>query len=350
MLFKRVGNKEISEFNRVLSLLLIARLPLIDALKLIYSQTQSEHFKSIQLKILEDLKKGNTLSKCFEKFPKVFSKIYIANIKVGEETGNIAEVLSEYTEFQQKFNELKQKISTAFRYPIFVLSITVLAVLFMLLFLIPTFEALFRSMKTEIPPITKFLLDISTFMTEYYVTLFIASIGLGYLVYKIFNIEYLRKNYWDHLIFKLPYFSNLFRKNLLSRFSLSMGLLLKNGVNLTDALEISGKISTNSIFVDEIKRMNKNLHKGQNIVSNLSSSRLFDKTFSQLLAAGEESAELDKVFYLISDFYGKEFDYKLKNLTSLIEPILILIIGSLVAVILVAMYLPMFELINFMGA
>ena len=350
MFFKKVSNKEIAEFNRVLSLLLIAKLPLIDALKLIKNQTKSEYFREIQVKILEELKRGRTLSQCFEKFPTVFSKIYIANIKVGEETGNIAEVLAEYTEFQQKFYELKQKISMAFRYPAFVLSITVLAVLFMLLFLIPTFEALFRSMKNEIPPITQFLLDISGTMTEHYLTMLIGVGVSAFVGLRISKSEYFKREIGDLLIIKLPYFSDMFKKNLLSRFSLSMGLLLKNGVNLTEALSISSKISENSIFVGEISRMNKNLHKGQNIVSNITSSKLFDKTFSQLLAAGEESAELDKVFYMLSDFYGKEFDYKLKNLTSLIEPILILIIGSLVAVILVAMYLPMFELINFMGA
>ena len=213
----------------------------------------------------------------------------------------------------------------------------------------PTFETLFRSVKAKLPPLTAFLLSLSTSLIEnaflFFFFFFIIIIIIRYLL----KTEYVKINIIDKFLITAPYISNLFIKNLLARFSLSMAVLLKNGVGLLEALKISKNISTNSVFKEEITLVIKRIIKGESLLSNVENSAFFDITFTRLLAAGEESAELGNVFYLISEYYAKEFDYRLENLTTLLEPMLILTVGLIVAVILIAMYLPMFEIINYVG-
>lgn len=348
-MFGKITNKEIIELNRVLSLMLIARVPIISAFDLIVKQTQNTKLKNLLKTIEKDLKAGNSLSKSFAKYPDIFSDMYISNLRIGEETGNIADVLTQYTDYQEKFFVLKKKISQASRYPIFILLVSLGVIAFMMFFLIPTFESLFKSVKSNLPPITEALLTISNFLLDNSLTVAIACVIITFSVRAAYKSEYVRINFLDKIIIKLPFVGDLFIKNLLARFSISMSVLLKNGISLLEALKISKNISTNSVFRNEITQLIKKMIRGESMAANIEHSVFFDMTFTRLLAAGEESAELGKVFYLISDYYSNEFDYQLENIMSLAEPILILLIGSIVAVILIAMYLPMFEIINYVG-
>ncbi|MFZ1288477.1 MAG: type II secretion system F family protein [Melioribacteraceae bacterium] len=348
-LFKKISNKDFLEFNRVLSLLLISKLSVIDSLQLINQQIQNEKFKEIIQKIIRDIKGGNSLSKSFSKYPEIFSDIYIANLKVAEETGYIAEVLTDFTAYQEKFVNLKKKIIQAVRYPIFVIFISIGVIFFMLFFLIPTFESLFVSVKSNIPPLTKFLLNISQYVVANYFILFVLFIIISFAMNSLFKSNSFQRNYFDKLILNVPIVSSLFKMNLLARFSLSMAILLKSKVTLLDSLKISKNVTKNSLFQSEISKLIKKIIKGEGFTDNIKNSKFFDYTFTKLLAAGEASAELTNVFQLISEYYSEEFDHKLDNMTSFIEPVLILFVGTIIAVVLIAMYLPMFEIINYLG-
>ena len=345
----KISHKEFVEFNRVFSLLLISRVSILDALELIVKQTKNVKFKDIIKKIIRDLKSGLSLSKSFSKYDGIFTDVYIANLRVAEETGMIAEVLNEYTNYQEKFLVLKRKIIQAARYPVFIIVFAIGVMLFMLLFLIPTFEGLFASVKTNIPPLTAFLLGISKFFTENSIIIFLALVLFGFAVNSLLRNKTVKEKFIDRLIIRLPYVSTLFVQNLLARFSLSMAILLKSRVSLLEALKISKQVTTNSLFHEEINKYIKKIIKGESLVANIQNSQFFDVAFTRMLAAGEESAELDKIFYIISDYYNKEFDYRLENINSMVEPILILFVGVIVAVILIAMYLPIFEIVNYMG-
>ncbi len=348
-LTKKISNKEFIEFNRVLSLLLVSKLSIIDSLQLIRQQTENEKFKEIIQRIIIDIKGGNSLSKSFSKYPDIFKDIYIANLRVAEETGYIAEVLTDFTVYQEKFANLKRKIIQAVRYPIFVIFISIGVIFFMLFFLIPTFESLFTSVKANIPPLTKFLLDISRYLVDNYLLVISVILIVFFLIHLILKSDSFKRDVLDKLILKIPIISKLYKMNILARFALSMSILLKSKVNLLDALKISKSVTNNSIFKYEISKFVKKLIKGESFAANITNSKFFDLTFTKLLAAGEASAELASVFHLISEYYNKEFDYRLDNLTSFIEPILILFVGVIIAIILVAMYLPMFEIINYLG-
>jgi type IV pilus assembly protein PilC len=345
----KIPNKALLEFNRLLSLLLSSKIPVAKSLELIIDQTKNDNLKTVLESILKSIKAGNTLAVSFARYPTVFSDLYISQLKVGEETGALPEILLEFTSYQERFYDLQRKIMVALRYPLFVLTVAFCTVLFMLLFLIPSFESLFKSSKFELPALTKNLMAISTFIKDHYMLLSALIAIIGFTGVTLFKNKQFKAQYLDKLVLRIPYISGLYLKNLLARFSLTMGILLRNKVSLLESLTIAKTISDNSLYRKEMEEIRKRLLKGENFTSYLSKSKFFDPTFSQLLSVGEESAEMDKVFTLLYEYYDKEFGNTLENFSSLLEPMLIMVIGIIVSFVLIAMYLPMFEIANFLG-
>jgi type IV pilus assembly protein PilC len=348
-MFNRISNKEIIEVIRTLSMLLYSRISVTNSIELLVKQTKNAKLKAILKSILKDIKSGNSISKSFAKYPRLFSDIFIANLRVAEETGQIAEVLNEYTDYLEKVLNLKRKIIQAVRYPILVLVVAGFVMFFMLFYIIPTFQGLFSSVKAPLPEMTKFLMNISNFAVNNNILLIFIVLIIIFLAVIIVRNDVLKGKLLDIIIWKIPFLSKIYRDNLLARFSVSMGILLKSRVSLTEALKISKDISGNETFKQQVDIILKKIIKGESLSANLQNLSLFDITFSRLLAVGEESAELDKVFNMMGNYYSSEFDYYLDNITSLLEPVLILLVGGIVAFILIALYLPMFDIINYFG-
>ena len=346
----KVSNKEILEFIRVFSLLLFSKVGITDSLDLIYKKSGNQVFQAMIKKILNDLKSGSSLSRSFSKYPRHFSELFIANLRIAEETGQIAEVLGDYADYIEKMQTLKRKILQAIRYPAFVLIIAGGVVSFMLLYIIPTFQSLFSSTKAKLPALTQTLMDISNLVINHTSIIFLIILFFVFLTASIYKNNLLRQKLFGIIISRIPGFSTIYMSNLLARFSLSMSVLLKSRVGLIEALKISKNTTNNLAFKAQIDSIIKKIIKGESLSSNLNKSKYFDMTFTKLLAAGEESAELDKVFKIISDYYSNQFDYYLDNITSLLEPALILFIGVIVAVILIGLYMPMFDIVNYFGA
>ncbi len=348
-MLNKIPHKEIVEFTRVFSLLLYSRVSIVQSLELINKQTKNDKLKLIIKSVLKDVKGGTSLSKSFAKHPEVFPDIFAANLNVGEETGQIAEVVGEYSLFLQKMQSLKGKILQAIRYPVMVMVVAGGVVAFMLVFIIPTFENLFQSVQADLPALTEFLLLISKGLIDHSTAFFFLLVSVSVLVYFGHKNESFQKNVVDKTLVTVPFVSKIYVTNLLARFSLSMSILLKSKVGLVDSLKISKNITSNHLFRSQIDQLLKKTIKGETLSANLKSSKFFDPTFTRLLAAGEESAELDKVFLQMSNYYSNEFDHYLDNITALLEPVLIIIVGGIVAVILIGLYLPMFEIINHFG-
>ena len=347
-MFSRISNKEFIEFNKTFSLMLLSKLSLVQALEILSVQMKNEKFREIIKKSLKDIKSGLSLSKSFSKYPELFSDIYIANIKVGEETGHLDSVIGEYSEYMETIQSLKRKIVQAVRYPMLVLFVAAGVISFMVFFLIPTFQTLFTSSKFSLPAITQTIMAVSFLIKDNSTIIFLVVILLVLLAVNYKKIEMLN-SFMESFLVKAPLISGIYIKNVVARFSLSLSFLLRSKVPLLEALKISKNTTTNKLFKNEIDVIIKKISKGESFSSIVKRSGFFDITFSQLLIAGEESAQLDKVFSLISNYYQKDFDFFLDNLTSLLEPVLILTIGIIVAVILVAMYLPIFEIVNNFG-
>lgn len=345
---KKIESKEFLEFNRIMSLLLLSKVNLTQAIELYLKRNKNKLFKSILESVLRDLKSGTTLADSFAKHKNHFSEVYISTLRIAEETGNSANVFKEYTTYLQKIENLKNKVKQATRYPIFVLIVSVIVVIFLLVYLVPTFSSLFTSVGEDLPNLTKFIVRISEVFRDNIGFLSICIIS-GIIGFRMLNKKKKYQIMKDKALLSLPIVSPLMKQIYLARFSSSVHILLCNGLTLLETLKISRKTVNNSIFQSEIDLMIKSILKGKSLSTFKNSHQIFDSTFMKLILVGEESAELKMVFSLLSNYYDEEIDIKVSAVNSLLEPIFILVIGALVAIVLVSMYLPMFEIMNKMS-
>jgi type IV pilus assembly protein PilC len=343
-----VSRKDITEFNRMFSLLLLSKISIVDSLELSMKQVRNDSFRSVLNGIIKNVRKGDSLARSFARYPKVFPGLYIANLQVAEETGRLAEVLHAYNEYTEKIQQLYRKLIQASLYPLIVLVVAGCSAGFMLLYLIPSFEGLFGATNVALPAVTASMLSISAFVQEYFPYIAAGAVVLPAAFIYSLKMKSMKKH-TDRMVGEIPFIGGLYKENLLARFSLSMSILLDSGVTLVDALKHARSVSGNSVFNDEISLIIKKLNRGDALASTVARSKYFDANYSKLLSAGEESAELGTVFALTGNHYSRQFDHTLDLVTSVIEPVLIISVGVLVAFILVAMYLPLFEIINNFG-
>ncbi|MBI2417895.1 MAG: type II secretion system F family protein [Ignavibacteriales bacterium] len=345
---KKISSKEVFEFNRLLGLLLFARMGFVPSLEIIVQKTKNENFKVVLKSIIKDIKSGSGIASSFAKYPQLFTDVYLAALKVAEETGQITDVLNEFVTYNEKMNRLKGKVVTALRYPLFVLFVAIATLLFMVFFLIPSFQGVFASTGKPLPALTETIISITGFIQNHFAVLFFSTAMVIFL-----SVNYFRREENHEVLYKavlsMPVISKIYIANILTRFSLNMHILLKNKVTLTDSLKIAKATTKNKMFQREIDSLVKRLYRGESITAKTNDSAFFDITFTKLLFVAEESAELDKAFSLIAEFYTSQFDNMLDAVISMLEPALILFIGAIVAVVLIGMYLPMFELVNNFG-
>lgn len=345
---KEVKNRDILEFNKALSLLLYAKIGLVDAMEIILAQIKNEKFKSALKEITRSLKSGASISKSFGKQNTLFPEVFVATLRVAEETGEISSVMIEYTRYNDKIQKVKQKAKSATRYPVFIVGVASITLFFMIWFLIPNFEGIFLSFGKDIPALSKAVFNVSAWIRVNIVYILIGIVLLAILISKYAGSDKLRM-FYSRIIPYIPIVSKLYKSNILARFSITMNTLLKNRVTLIDALKVAKTSSKDPSFIKEIETIQKSLVKGVNFAHILKSSKFFDVTFIKLLTAAEGASELDKAFMMTADYYTDEFDNMLETITSFMEPALILFIGVIVGTILIAMYLPMFELLNNFG-
>ena len=273
-MFKKISNKEIIEFYRVLSLLLISKVSIITSLDLISKRTKDEKLKAAVKGIIKEIKAGNSFSKSFSKYPVFFTEAFLANLRIAEETGQIAEVLNEYTSYFEKMQNLKRKIAQALRYPLVVLIIAGGVVSFMLFFFIPTFQTLFSSSKVELPYLTRMLLGISDLFLYNKTLIVIGLLTVIFFSYLFYKTGDFKERVFDKIIWRIPLLSRIYLNSILARFTLSMGMLLKSKVNLVDSLKISKNITKNISFRKQIDSILKKIIRGESFSSNINSSIL----------------------------------------------------------------------------
>ena len=344
----KIHPQDILEFNKSLSLLLYAKIGFVEAMDIVCSQIRNEQFKNVIKDILRGLKSGASIAKCFGKHPAHFPAVFVSTLQVGEETGEIADVIGEYTRYSEKIQRVKQKALIAIRYPAFIVSVALCTLFFMVWFLIPNFEGVFLSFGKDIPSLSKFVFASAAWIRgNVFFIILVPLVGL-FIIKKTVPLEKLRTLYMN-VLKRLPIVSKLYKCNILARFSFTMNTLLKNRVTLLESLKIARNSSNDPEFLKEIDTIAKSLVKGQNFSHVLGKSKFFDITFIKLLTAAEGASELDKAFLMTAEFYTDEFDDLLDTVTSFMEPALILFIGGFVGIIVVALYLPMFEMLNNFG-
>ena len=342
---KGVKAQDILIFAKQFSTMLKAGLPVLNALNLLIEQTTSPNMKAVIEKIKKDLEAGNALSKCFENHPKVFDVVTVNLIKAGEASGKLDTFLERIVLSLEKREKIKSQIKSALFYPGVLFSVAILVTIFMLIKVVPVFVKMYEGMGVEIPGPTAAIMSASAFMRSFSG----GGLTLIFIVSFIFAFRYLVKtNYkfrkaWHASVFKLPLFGNLIRKSILARVSLVMGNLNQAGVDILESLDIAKSVTTNTIVIEAIENIKKGVFSGESLTVLFSKEKIFPPTFSQLISVGEQTGSLDSMFASVAKYYEEEFDTAVSNLSSLIEPIMIVFMGATIGGLMIALYSPIFN-------
>ena len=340
-----VKAKEILIFAKQFATMLRAGLPVLNTLNMLVEQTKAKNMKNIIITIRKDLESGNSISKCFEKHPKVFDTVVVNLIKAGEASGKLDVFLDKIVIALEKREKIKSKIKSALFYPAVLLSVAVLVTIFMLMNVVPVFAKMYEGMNVPIPGSTAAIMAASDFMrsatggglTLVLIVLFV--ITLRYLI----KTQYKVRKVWHQFILKVPVFGNLIQKSILARVSLVLGNLSNAGVNLLESLDIAKSVTTNTVVIEALENVKKGVFSGETLTKLFNKEKVFPTVFTQLISVGEQTGSLDAMFGSVASYYEEEFDTAVANLASLIEPIMIVFMGITIGGLMIAMYAPIFN-------
>ncbi len=325
-----------------------ARLSLVQALKTATDQCEHQHFKEILVDIRKQIEGGISLSDCFQKYEHVFDTLYINLTRVGELAGILDQVLLRIASYQEKTEALRRKIKQALAYPVVVLLVAVGATAFLLTTIVPTFAEMFEDFGAQMPAPTLVILQASSLLQDHFwlVLMTIATIFAGILGLRS-RPQFMLKV--DQAKLKMPVIGQLFSKSLIAKFCRTLGTLLESGINLVDALQILGDATGNRFLDQNIQITKRRVSQGKELFNELKNTDLFPELIIHMVMVGEQTGELDKMLLHAAEYYEVELDATLESVSSILEPILIVLIGLVLGGILIAMYLPMFDLVNVVG-
>ncbi len=341
---KKAKVEDVLIFSKQFATMVKAGLPILQVLGMLRDQLESPAMKDIIEDIRKSLEGGVTLSKCFEKYPELFDNVYINLIKAGEASGKLDVFLLKIVESLEKKENIKKKIKSALMYPSIMFTVAVTVSAFMLVKVVPVFAKMYDGMGIELPTATATIMAMSDFLrgTGGKVLLFGLIgfvLGFRYITSKNEKMKYA----WHKQVLKLPIFGDMILKSMLARISLIMGNLSAAGVNLLESLEISKSVSTNVVVLESLENVKKGVFSGDTLTKLFLKDPLFPPTFSQLISVGEQTGQLDEMFGSVAKYYEAEFDTTVDNLSSLIEPIMIVFMGIMIGGLMIAMYSPIFN-------
>ncbi|MBI5149891.1 MAG: type II secretion system F family protein [Candidatus Omnitrophica bacterium] len=336
---KKVKPDEIVIFSRQLATMVDAGIPIMQGIDALQEQVSHPFFKKVLVGIRDDIQHGTSLSAAFAKHPTVFDNLFVNMVKVGETGGVLSKILDRISSYMEKTLRLKRKVQSALIYPIVVVCMAIVITTILLVKVVPTFAGIYTSFNRELPAMTQLLITISTILREYllWVVAGFASIGVA--------IKQWYKTPQGALIIdrsklRLPIFGDLFRKVAISRFSRTLATLVQSGVPILESLDIVGKTIGNrelELVVDEIK---VSVRAGESLAAPLTKSGVFPAMVTRMISIGEKSGQMEKMLLKISEFYDDQVDAAVEGLTSIIEPLIIGVLGIVVGFIVIALFLP----------
>jgi type IV pilus assembly protein PilC len=337
--------KDLAVFSRQFATMISSGLSLLRALAILEQQTKAKPLARTIGAVRLDVEQGASLSQALQKHPKAFNRLFVAMVKAGEAGGVLDSVLLRLADQIEREVSLRQKIKSAMTYPIVVLAFVLMILAAMLLFIVPQFETIYSDLGGQLPLPTRLLLGVSkAFRTYWYIVL--AVIIIGSIVFNRWKKTERGRHQWDTIKLKVPVFGPLFHKTALSRFSRTLAALLRSGVPILQSLDIVSETVNNAMIADAIDDVKNSVQQGESIARPLLNHKVFPPMLVQMLAVGEETGAVDSMLEKVADFYDDEVTATVDALTSLIEPIMIAIIGGMVGAAVVALYMPMFNIIN----
>ena len=371
-----VKSKELTMFTRQLSILQDAGLPILRSLKILEQQSKPGRLKNTLMDVCEDIESGSTLSESMSKCPKVFDRLYVNMIKAGEAGGALEVILRRLAEFQEKSQSLKRKVKGAMVYPVVVVMVAVGILAFIMIKIVPAFEKIFKDFDAELPGMTQMLINISNWTASYWFLIPVIPISIVLMVKLICKFKPGRKG-WHLFTLKLPVFGQIIEKNIVARTTRTLGTLVASGVPILEALNITRETSGNAVFEELYGKIYDSIREGESIAKPMreysrtkfnfiaaffwtffipviglviyltrATQRIIDDLVVNMIDVGEETGELDKMLYKVADNYDEEVDVLTESLVSLLEPILIVVLGVIVGFIVIALFLPLVALIQ----
>jgi type IV pilus assembly protein PilC len=344
----KVKDKDLTVFTRQIATMINAGLPLVQSLEVLASQQPNKQFKRILTKIREDVEGGSTFAASLKQHPTVFTPLYMSMVEAGEAGGFLDTVLNRLAGYIEKSMTLRRKVKGAMIYPATIITVAVAVVIFLLIFVIPTFKALFEGFGAALPLPTRIVLELSRLVKTHLLA------ALGTLVGAVFGLRfYYRtekgKKVIDSLLLRLPIIGQLIRKVSVAKFTRTLGTLVSSGVPILDGLNITARVAGNKVVEEAILKTRSSIAEGKTIADPLGASGIFPPMVVQMISVGEQTGALDAMLAKIADFYDAEVDQAVSNLTTLLEPIMIVFLGVVVGGVIIAMYLPIFKLVTVIG-
>ena len=345
---KKVQQRSVAVFTRQLATMIDAGLPLVQSLEVLSSQQDNKVFKNILREIREDVEGGSTFAGALKKHPTAFNELYTNLVVAGEEGGILDTILNRLAAYIEKAEALKKKVKSALIYPATIVTVAVAVVMILMLFVIPVFETMFQSAGQSLPLPTVIVLTLSK-MIKKYIVIFIPVLILLFYLFKRYYKTDNGKAVVDRLLLKSPVFGPLFRKIAVARFSRTLGTLVSSGVPILDGLTIVSRTAGNRAIEIAIMNARASIREGETIAEPLGRSSLFPPMVIQMIAVGESTGALDTMLSKIAEFYEDEVDVAVSNLTSLLEPLLMIFLGVVIGGVVIAMYLPIFNMASAVG-
>lgn len=341
----KVKVKDIAIFCKQLHTMLHAGMPLITALDVLMNQTENKTIRGTVKDMVNMVQKGEILSTAMKRHKKVFPSLLVSMVEAGEMTGNLDSVLERMSEHYVKENKINSKIKGAMMYPMILSILAVGVVTFLLVFIMPTFVGMFESSGVALPLPTRILMGISDILQTYWYIVISVVVGIGFALKQLVSTPQ-GKLFFDQLKLKLPVIGPSVAKIATSRFTRTLSTLLASGISLIQGLETSASVSGNQVVINGIGRMIEDIKKGASISSRLKSVGVFPPMMISMVSIGEESGSLEEMLEKTADFYDEELESAISRMIAIIEPLMIVVMALVIGFIVIAMMLPMFDMMN----
>lgn len=340
-----VNMKHLVMFTRQFSVLQDAGLPVLRSLKILESQMKPGVLKNAMIDVVDDIESGNTLSEAFGKHPKVFDRLFVNMVKAGEAGGALEIILRRLAEFMEKGQSLARRVKGAMIYPLVVIGVAVAILSFIMIFIIPKFEKIFSEFKMKLPYITEVLIAASRWFVKYWYVIPIIPVAIV-VTLKLIRLNKSGAFILDKLKLKIPVMGMIVEKTIVARTMRTLGTLISSGVPILEALSIVRETAMNVVFEEMFQRVYESIREGETIANPMRECKLVDEMVVNMIDVGEETGDLDTMLNKVADVYEEEVDVLVESLISLLEPLMIVVLGIIVGTIVIALFMPLLELLD----
>jgi type IV pilus assembly protein PilC len=340
---RRIGTEDLVVFTRQLATVVNAGLPLLEGLDILAEQVENPSFRRVIRSVQKNVEGGDSFTDALARHPKVFNALFCNLVRAGEASGMLDEILRQLSIYLEKAAKLQRRVKSATIYPSVIITVAIAVVIILMVFVVPVFEKIFEGFNAQLPAPTQIMIDISHFVKGNF-----PYIGAGLVIFIVLLSRWIKteggRKKFDRFLLAMPIFGTLFRKIAIAKFSRTFSTLLHSGVNILVSLEIVAKTSGNKVIEEAIDNMRLSIREGESIAGPLRQSGAFPPMVIRMIDVGEKTGALDEMLSKIADFYEDQVDVAVASLTSLMEPVIIVVLGVIIGGVVISMYMPMFKL------